>query len=312
MSQYKNIAFQGNLWTRSTTSSYETRNSFRWLNKESKILTIGSCFATNFGRWISKHGISTTTPPWGLHYNSKTILNELENCLGIPTQQITWQVTDNENVTHFFDAKRHPIFANTADELATIRAGLTEAGSKAISDATAFLITVGLTEIWEQYEADNWHCINRSPMKGISDQAPPVFRNRFQTVAEIKKDIKHIVNTLNPNAKRDLPIVFTTSPIPLKTSGMNYDPRIANVRSKSNLIAAIHEFLDENPSLSNVSYFPAFEMFYQAPDYDESWQRDGRHVTAKKTDEVCRMFINIYALDPAVFEKAIDFQVPEV
>lgn len=312
MHRYKNMDFAGNKWTSSTNRKFNTRNETLWLNKKTKPFTIGSCFAVNFGRWISKHDVSIVTPDWGLHYNSKTILNELHNCIGVDSPKIVWEVTPPCGDTSYFDAKRHPISANSLQGLASKQSMLTEAGRQAIVEASAFLITLGLTEIWEQRLSSGWSCINRSPLKHISNRRKPNFRNRFQTIKEIKADIKSITTIIGASSTITRPIVFTVSPIPLKNSGMQYDPRIANVRSKSNIISAIHEFLDENPSLKHVSYFPAFEMFYQAPDYENIWQRDGRHVTARKIDEVCRMFVDIYSTNSALFQKKIDFQVPEV
>ncbi|MGO3988090.1 GSCFA domain-containing protein [Pseudomonas sp. SAS7] len=312
MKKYNDMDFIGTRWSNSTHSPYKTRNASRWLTKRSKILSIGSCFAVNFARWISLHNISTTAPEWGLHYNTKTILNELSLCTNGLQRNITWAVQSADGRVRFHDAKRHPINKDSEFELSEEQLKLETHGKNAIKNSTAFIITVGLSEIWEQRIGDEWHYLNRAPLRNIISDKPLIFRHRFQTVSEIKSDLLEIINTIHSAHHGAVPIIFTVSPIPLKTSGVPYDPRIANVRSKSNLVAAIHELFDEHPELESVSYFPAFEMFFQSSSLPTAWQHDGRHVTAEKIDSVCRMFISIYAKNKEQFNKNINFIVPEV
>ncbi|WP_081042169.1 GSCFA domain-containing protein [Pseudomonas putida] len=312
MKKYKDINLMGERWNSSTKKPYKTRNMNRWLTEHSKILTIGSCFAVNFARWISLHNIYTTAPDWGLHYNTKTIIHELLTCSEGEQRNITWAVKSVDGNLCFHDARRHPISRESELELSHLQAKLQACGKIALESSTAFVITFGLSELWEQQIGEEWHHLNRAPLTNITSDKPLNFRNRFQTVAEIKSDLLKIIKIIYTSHHRSVPIVFTVSPIPLKTSGMPYDPRIANVRSKSNLVAAIHELLDEHPGLESVSYFPAFEMFFQSPGLPTAWQQDGRHVTAEKIDSVCRMFISIYAKDTEKFNKNINFTVPEV
>jgi hypothetical protein len=312
MKQYENITYAGKEWTNNDSIPLQVRNPVRWLSDESTIFAIGSCFAVNFGRWISAHGINIVSPNWGLHYNSQTVLSEIQVCLGKSHNSITWKSNSLKHGTRYYDAKRHPIYSSTIERLNSLREEIENSGKIGIRSATGFVVTLGLSEIWEQKTEHGWECINRAPLEEFGTEIGTQFRNRFQTVEEIKSDLAEIVRCINSCTSNIRPIVFTVSPVPLKSSGAAYDSRISNVRSKSNIVAAIHEFLDCELTPKNTSYFPAFEMFYQSRDYDLIWQRDGRHVRAEKINKVCKAFVNAYAHQPRIFDKEIQFQVPEV
>ncbi|WLQ15963.1 GSCFA domain-containing protein [Hahella aquimaris] len=312
MREYSSISYIGNKWPTDYQSPYLTRNPEKWLTKETRLFAIGSCFAVNLGRWITQHGVPIVSPEWGLHYNSSTIKEELSSAAGKSKASVIWKASTDSGV-RYFDAGRHPVAANSEEELKSLITAIEAAGREGMIEADAFVVTLGLSEVWEQKVGDEWRILNRAPLSSL-DRENYNFRNRFQTAEEIKNDLHAIVDLINSASDYKRPVVITVSPVPLKTTGAGFDPRIANTRSKSNIVAAVHQFLDEieEEGGHQVSYFPAYEMFQYIAAEDNCWQSDGRHVTAEKVNYVCKQFTNIFAQDEKEFPTIKGFEVPRV
>jgi GSCFA family len=314
MQPYVSTHHVGREWPNDCRQAYTTRGQSAWLKADTKLCTIGSCFAVNFSRWIGEQGQPIVSPTWGLHYNSATIRDELATSSGQSRHDIIWEVEGATGHQLFHDAKRHPVKAATREALIERMAQIADDGASAIRQADAFIVTLGLSEIWEQRTDAGWEALNRAPLfdHGVSKRGP--VRNRFQSVQEIVRDLSSMVESIDRCSPIQRPLVFTVSPVPLKTTGAEYDARIANSRSKSLLIAAVHEFIDVagHSGRNQVAYFPAFEQFqYQDPS-EGIWQRDRRHVMATKVDSVCRSFCELFAVDPKAYPSLPGFQVPVV
>lgn len=315
MLAYKPTTTIGTPWPATTNTPYTARNPVRWLKRTTKICAIGSCFATNFSRWIVRQGVPVISPPWGLHYNSATIRDELSVAQSQTSSPIYWEVLDKDGASKFLDAKRHPISARTQQALLEHSAQLRSLAASAVKAADAFIITLGLSEIWEQRIGNQWYVINRAPPLAIREGTDTIFRTRFQSKDEIIKDLRRIVEAIDAGFDRFRPITFTVSPVPLKTTGSGLDPRVANMRSKAILLTALHEFLDtiEPDVRPSLSYFPSFEQFFHVEPGAQIWQSDGRHITAGKIDSICQSFCAMYsAEDEEDFPSLQDFEVPTV
>lgn len=298
----------GQRWTGTYDRPWLARGTERFLSKDTRFFAIGSCFAVNFTRWLIAQGLPSRLPEWGLHYNPATIHNELLIASGRGARALVWKVNDRRLGEVYVDCLRHTIFGKTEKELAARRAEIAAAGQSAYREANAVLITLGLGEVWEQATDYGPVVINRAPYPG----SPEAERcaNRFLSVAEAKGYLMRIVAMIREDKGEDIPIVFTISPIPLKSTGVDYDPQSANCRSKALLLAALHEVIDADKSGRPLTYFPAFELFFGGPRPFDFWQEDFRHPTAKAVSLVCRKFIELFAKDPAKFDFDIPFAVP--
>lgn len=151
-----------------------------------------------------------------------------------------------------------------------------------------FIISLSIGEIWEEKINNVWQPLGRGPTE--ENFNPQIHRYRNLTVEETKKDIQHIIlsaQKINPSSK----IVFMVSPVPLKHSLHNEHIYISNNRSKTTLLAALYEVLDNNPK--NVYYFPAYEII-QKDNQKKFWQDDERHLSAEAIDFICNEFINSF------------------
>lgn len=280
----------------------------RWLDKNTRLLAIGSCFAVNFSRWISLHDVQVYRPGWGLHYNPKSILAELRRAAGLPAPEILWRSEGPEGVI-WIDGMRHMVTGATRDELLEIRAAIAALGVEAFRDANAFLITLGLSEVWEELVDGEWVTLNRTPPDDLREAGR--HRSRFLGAAEARDTINAIIELIREHRGPDVPITFTVSPVPLKETFSMPDSRVANVRSKAVLVTALQEVLDARGGEA-VSYFPAYEVFWGGQRGPGLWQRDGRHPTAEAIVTACRYFVDAFARNAADFSAAVPFDVKRV
>jgi hypothetical protein len=280
----------------------------RFLNHDSTLLGIGSCFSVNLLRWLALHGLDVVPAHWGMHYNPATILRELECIVGEAVPDITWEANCHNGQVRYIDAVRHPVGAPARDDLAAMRRRIYEAGAAGFVRSNAFFVLLGLAEIWEELDADgNWHIINRSPPASVCD--PHRHRNRNLDVREVRNYLHRIVDLIR--SKRGVvPIILAVDPIALKSSSNGQDVRVANVRSKAALLAGLFEYLDQADE--HTFYFPAYELLNGGPRPQELWQRDGRHPNAPAITIASREFVRAFAIQPEKFEQELPFEVIQV
>lgn len=295
-------------WTPSLDEPWRVELPERWLDRQTRLLAIGSCFAVNFSRWISLHDVTVYRPGWGLHYNPLSILAELRRAAGDPAPEVLWRSETPEGVV-WIDGMRHMVTGTTREELLANRAAIATLGVEAFREANAFLITLGLSEVWEERIDDTWVTLNRTPPDDIRE--PGRHRSRFLSAVEARAAIAGIVDLIRQHRGRTVPIVFTVSPVPLKETFSMPDSRVANVRSKAVLVTALQEVLDERPG-DGVSYFPAYEVFWGGQRGPGLWQRDGRHPMPEAIVTACRHFVDAFARDREAFDRAVPFDVKRV
>jgi hypothetical protein len=279
-----------------------------WLSKRTKLLAIGSCFAINFSRWISLHGVEVLSAGWGMHYNPATILHELRLAAGEPPKGITWRAIDPDGILTLIDARRHMITGTSDCELEALKHSILSRSRPNFMRATAFLITLGLSEVWEELTDGMWTIVNQIPPPSIFD--PAKHRNRTLSVSEAEELIREIILLIRIARGPDPTIVLTVSPVPLRKTASGMDARISNCYSKSVLIAALHSTLARRPE--NVYYFPAYEMFWGVPPAEMLWQHDGRHPTKAAIEYACQQFVQLFAREPQDFSQPVDFTVKQV
>ena len=294
-------------WQQSLDEPFQTPAYERWLDKETRLLAIGSCFAVNFSRWISLHDVNVYRPGWGLHYNPRSILAELRRAAGLSAPEILWRSEGPDGVI-WIDGMRHMVTGTTREELLENRKRIGALSAEAFGEANALLITLGLSEVWEELVHGQWSTLNRTPPDDLRRAA--VHRSRFLTANEVVGTLHHIVDLIR-SRRGNVPITFTVSPVPLKETFSMPDSRVANVRSKAVLLTALHELLDERRD-ERIAYFPAYEVFWGGQRAPGLWQRDGRHPTAEAIVTACRRFVDAFARNGADFQNEVPFEVKKV
>jgi len=166
---------------------------------------------------------------------------------------------------------------------------------KALEKAEVLILTLGLTEIWQDTVDGSVICLPAGPyVKEGGDMSRYRFRvSRYEDNLKNLERIHEIMAAANPNCK----ILITVSPVNLwATFRRDIDVISASCNSKATLRAVADEFTVRH---ENVFYFPAFEMatIYQ-PLSGRTYFSEGRqnfHVNKATVKFIMRHFFNFYA-----------------
>lgn len=248
------------------------------LSKESKIFTIGSCFAVALrdhmiskGYNVLERSLYDTKRPMHnlIWYNSFSILYEFQRAAGIFKQ-------DDDDIwtlpgSRFQDPYRRIVFGNSRDELlAKIRA--TDANiARCIKEADCIVITLGLTEVWFQNSNGKAICSVPGYPKGKGGGRDSYFK--FTEYNENYVNMEQVIQILSKLNQR-CNIVMTVSPVALAKTFMETDQLIADMESKS-ILRAVAGALSR--TFPQVYYFHAYELAMNGERKEAFW-RDGRHI----------------------------------
>jgi hypothetical protein len=251
---------------------------------DASILAVGSCFA----QYIVQHlrrtrrsmrvndGHNVNVIAYGAGFvNTFTLRQQFEWALGerdIPAS--TLYVEDGEN----------------DEQLPTIKLMATDESTRAttrrtIVGADAFILTLGLSEIW--WDMESQEAFFGAVPAEIYDPERHVFR-----VAGVRENFNNLLDlyTLLREVKPTAPIIFTLSPVPLTATFRPVSCLTANSVSKAILRVAVDELLracDDDPLLF---YWPSYEIVTEFFGPARAYGDDRRHVTAEAVGVIMRLF----------------------
>lgn len=213
------------------------------IDYNSKIVTIGSCFAENMAVKFDYYKFENNVNPFGIIFNPVAIENVIFRALNDK------KFTENDI---FFLNERwqcfevHSVLSNQNKEvyLKNLNEILIDLRNQ-ISVATHFIITYGTSWI---YKLKTTNQVVANCHKVAQNQ----FDKEILSIEIIQNSIENtvqIIQKFNPNCN----FIFTVSPVRHIKDGF-----VENTLSKSHLIAAIHK--TEKLKLENCNYFPAFEI----------------------------------------------------
>lgn len=255
------------------------------LGAREKIATAGSCFAQHIGRYLRSSGCNylVTEPPhsfispqaaealnYGLYtarygniYTSRQLLQLFARAYGRFTpKENHWR----EGAAHVIDPFRpqiQPGGFNSVRELDYDRERHFEAVRKAFETLDVFVFTLGLTELWRSRE--DGAAFPLCPGVAGGDYSPA--RHEFVNlgVDEIVVDMTAFIRSLravNPAAR----VILTVSPVPLVATAEARHVVTSTMYSKSALRVACDTL---SRSLSQVAYFPSYEIVAGGAAFDE-------------------------------------------
>lgn len=252
----------------------------------SKIISIGSCFAENMAEKFDYFKFQNETNPFGIIFNSVSI------------EKIISRIIKKEFYTEkdvFFYNERWHSYEVHSDLSNADRQELLETLNKAISEtykylkeATHIIITYGTSWIYRNIESDeivaNCHKV---PQKQFSKELLSVEVNQ----KSIQNTID-LIQVLNPNIN----FIFTVSPVRHIKDGF-----AENQLSKSHLFAAVHEVLKtHNSQLITHNYFPSYEiMMDELRDY-RFYAEDMLHPNQVAIDYIWHKFSENYISEDSI------------
>ncbi|WP_456314675.1 GSCFA domain-containing protein [Pseudomonas shirazensis] len=254
--------------------------SINSIDYNSKILSLGSCFAENMADKFDYFKFQNETNPFGIIFNPVSIEQIIER-----TVEQKWFT---EKDVFFYNERWHS-FETHSDLSNSDRQELLETLNKAIEitnkqlkQATQIIITYGTSWIYRNIESNaivaNCHKI---PQKQFSKELLPV--------DIIEKSIQNtidLIQTINP----DINFIFTISPVRHIKYGF-----IENQWSKSHLFTALHQILKTyNSKIITSNYFPSYEiMMDELRDY-RFYTEDMLHPNQVAIDYIWKRFSENY------------------
>jgi GSCFA family len=226
------------------TTRVSIPNSQHPLDYNSKIVSLGSCFAVNMGEKLDYFKFDNTTNPFGIIFNPVSI----EKLIVRSVNQKKFTEEDlffhNERF-HCYEVHSDLSSVNQQELLNSLNTSL-EFTYKKIKTATHILITYGTSWVYQEKNSGavvaNCHKMPQSH-----------FDKHLLSVATIEVAIQNTVDAIrkvNPNCS----FVFTLSPVRHIKDGF-----VENQRSKAHLITALQSLLSDH-LLDKAGYFPAYEI----------------------------------------------------
>ena len=227
------------------TTKISIPKSDHQIDYNSKILSLGSCFAVNIGDKFDYFKFQNTTNPFGILFHPLAIKKLID--FAVSQKNFTPEDLFFHNERwHCFDA--HSDLSNpNKDELLQNLNEILKSTYQQIAESTHIIITYGTSWVYRNIETNkivaNCHKV---PQKQ--------FVKELLSVETIKKSIKttlDLIQKINPNVT----IILTISPVRHLKDGF-----VENQLSKAYLISALHQVLQTEYCKLNTEYFPSYEI----------------------------------------------------
>jgi hypothetical protein len=239
---------------------------------EQKILTMGSCFADQFGQWLANNKFMVLANPFRTTYNPVSIHNLLLDAFD---NNIDQNLFTERNGLWFHHAYHSQFTANSKAELLTILQDVQKQVREFLQHVDVLIITYGTAWV---YELQSIHQLVNNCHKVPGSQ----FSKKLLSATEIIQSFNTVVQTIK-KIRPELRILVTVSPV-----RHSKDTFELNTVSKSILRLACHELQE------HVDYFPAYEiMMDDLRDY-RFYERDMLHPSAEARDYINQKFSDRY------------------
>ena len=250
------------------------------IDYNSKILSIGSCFAENMAEKFDYFKFQNETNPFGIIFNSVSIEKLFERICKEQWFEEKDVFFHNER-WHSFDVHSDLSNADRQELLETLNKAILET-NKRLKEATHIIITFGTSWIYRNLEKDevvaNCHKV---PQKQFSKELLSI-----EVIQQSIQNTIEAIQVLNPNIN----FIFTISPVRHIKDGF-----VENQLSKSHLFTALHQVLKtHNSKLIAHNYFPSYEiMMDELRDY-RFYNEDMLHPNQIAIDYVWKLFSENY------------------
>ena len=275
------------------------------INRETKIITVGSCFAQHISKslkengfdWIDSEPAPTELLPEDHAKNGYGVFSFRTGNIYTPAllrQWVTWAMSDMdpypESWVHggrVFDPFRPALIEDgfsSTEEMLAARLVTLSAIVEAIKQADLFVFTLGLTEAW----------LNKDGT--IYPMCPGTVRGEFSAdihlfhnydVHEVVHDLNYTFDELrriNPNLR----FLLTVSPVPLTATASGQHVLMATTYSKSVLRAAAGQLFHTR---LDTDYFPSYELIMAPVFKGQFFEQNQRQVSSRGVAFVMEQFL---------------------
>ncbi len=242
---------------------------------KNRILTTGSCFADQFGRWLQNNKFDVLVNPFGTNYNPISLHKSMIDSGSLQLNEHLF--VEHNQLWHHFDYPSQWSALKKEDLKSSIH-HVQQQVNQYIKTTDVLMITYGTAWIF--------HRKKQNSIVSNCHKVPAVeFEKRLLTVDEITESFNALYAAIT-SIRPDLRIILTVSPVRhIK------DTLVLNSVSKATLRLACHTLSNQH---KDVEYFPSFEiMIDDLRDY-RFYDRDRIHPTEEAVDYISHKFSDQY------------------
>ncbi len=222
------------------------KQSNHLIDYNSKVLLLGSCFVENIGHQLAYYKFQNLINPFGILFQPKAVEALITHAIKEKEFREDDIFFHNEQ-WHSFDA--HSMLSHSSKTQLLFELNKNSGALKQyIEDASHVIITLGTAWVY-RFMATNTFVANchKVPQKQFSKELLGI-NDVFSTL----KNMVNLIKEMNSEAS----IIFTISPVRHLKDGF-----VENVQSKSHLISALHQLLNQSgPEIKGLHYFPSYEI----------------------------------------------------
>ena len=274
------------------------------IDRSTLIASMGSCFAREIKTVLIREGFSYITEEihhpaskhasaaWERLYNTFSMRQIFEYTFETWRPELRWWIAPQSGTVQ--DPYRRIILYGSVDEAEADFEAHRVCSRKALEIAEVLILTLGLTEIWEDRDDGSVICLPSGP---YVNEGGEMGRYRFR-VSRYTENLENLerIHQLMARHNPECRLLITVSPVHLwATFRPDADVISASCNSKATLRAVADEFVARH---ENAAYFPAFEMaaIYR-PLMNQSIFAEGRenfHVNQDTVEFIMREFLATY------------------
>jgi len=247
------------------------------IDYNSRIVSIGSCFAVNMNEKLEYYKFRNIVNPLGILFHPYAIAKLVD--FAVTAREFTaHDIFFHNECWHSFDAHSDLNSLSKEDLLYSLNSRVSLFRDQ-IMHASHIIITLGTAWVYRNIEngmlVANCHKV---PQKQFTKELLPI--------ESIKNSFEQIVTQIT-TANKNCTIIFTISPVRHIKDGF-----VENQVSKSHLISAVYDLVNSNDD--KIVYFPSYEiMMDELRDY-RFYSEDMLHPNKTAIDYIWQKFSQAY------------------
>lgn len=255
------------------------------ISTTTRVLAIGSCFASYFALWLAEHGFNKSMPQ--SPYNALLRFGSDFVSPAAIAQQFRWAFGELDHKEVVWTDRSGQGFESSEKRQKLVR--------ETLLATDVLILTLGLSEVW--YDRVTGEPLWRELPADQFEPERHVFR--IETVAQTVFWLETI-ERLRLIHMPKLKIVYVVSPVPLTATFRAVSAVTANSASKAIVRAALDEFLRSHMEELNrcLFYFPGYELVQNY--FIDAFEPDHRHVAPTVFARMIAYFAKHYCIEGTI------------
>jgi hypothetical protein len=298
-------------WENSARGTLVTVQPERLLAPDTRIFTMGSCFAVEIRNALRARGNRVLPDYFRLrfpadqasigklperdnvnHYDTFSIVQEFERAFreapasSFPPLDVVPGSLRKRlgSSARWQDPYRREVYAATRDSIESVSDAITQTIGEGIHQADVYVLTLGLIETWVD-QTSGRHVWSERVRRLVAN--PERIRFHQSSYEENLRNLRRIIDLILHHYPDRL-VVLTVSPVALGETWSGMDVVSANTLSKSLLRTVAGQIQRDHPA---VRYWPSYELAQR----NDLFEADGRHVTPPSVRHIVDTFVENYS-----------------